>query len=171
MSSKTDLMIQEVLQGFEMRCTQGRTALLKILLRAKQALSQEQIAEKLAVREQQLDKATIYRALECFVEVGLVHRAYQQDRVWYYELSHRCSEKQCHPHFNCTACGKTFCLPNAKVPLAKGIKRGFVLQRQKVRLEGLCPKCNEVRKRKKKRGWKSGSRAMSKPRSTRSTRR
>ena len=149
MNRKTDRMIQETLREFELRCTPGRKALMKILLRAKQALSQEQIAEKLEAQEQELNKTSIYRALETFEEVGLVHRAFLQDRVWYYELSHQCSETQCHPHFHCLSCEKTSCLPNAKVPLAKGIKRGFVLQRQKVRLEGLCPKCNEKRKRSK----------------------
>ena len=132
---------ERILRSFGLRCTPGRLALLKILSEADQALSQEQIATLLKETDQSLNKVSIYRALESFVEAGLVHRAFLQNRVRHYELSFRCSTKQCHAHFHCIACGDTFCLPEAKVPLAEGLKKGFVLHRQKVHLEGLCPKC------------------------------
>ena len=141
MTDKQKRTVRDMLRGFGLRCTPGRKTLLDILLRQKKPLSQEQIAKKLHRRRQHLNKATIYRALETFVDLDLVHRAYLQDRVWYYELSRRCSKKQCHPHFTCTACGSMFCLPDVRVPLAKGLDKDFVLQRQQVRLEGLCPKC------------------------------
>lgn len=136
---------ERILRSFGLRCTPGRQALLKILLLTDQALSQEQIAAHLKETDQSLNKVSIYRALESFVETGLVHRAFLQNRVWHYELSFRCSEKQCHPHFHCYICRCTFCMPQVSVPLASGLEEGFVLERQQVRLEGMCPNCKDAK--------------------------
>jgi Fe2+ or Zn2+ uptake regulation protein len=63
------------------------------------------------------------------------------NRAWHFELANRCTEKQCHPHFTCTNCGVTHCLTDITLPLAQVSRKGFVISRQQVRLEGLCPAC------------------------------
>jgi Fur family ferric uptake transcriptional regulator len=131
--------ISEMLSNSGLRKTPQRVSILKVLDKAKKPVSQDQIAKKL--RDSAPDKVTIYRCLEKFVETELVHLAYIQDRISYYELSDRCTHKQCHPHFTCVNCGDTCCMANASVPMAKGISKGFRVQRQQVRLEGLCPNC------------------------------
>ncbi|MBN1844494.1 MAG: transcriptional repressor [Sedimentisphaerales bacterium] len=143
MSHWREMSPRRILQSFALRCTPGRKSILQILLQSEQALTQDQIADRLARRRRPLNKVTIYRSLECFLRAGLVHQAYQQDRIWHYELAHRCGKTQCHPHFSCYECGRTFCLPEVSVPLATGLRAGFVLVRQKVRLEGLCPDCQQ----------------------------
>ncbi|MHC4464097.1 MAG: hypothetical protein ACYS30_22105, partial [Planctomycetota bacterium] len=62
-------------------------------------------------------------------------------RAQHFELAHKCSENQCHPHFTCTSCGSTHCLTEMSPPMAKSPHKGFVIHRQQVRLEGLCPAC------------------------------
>jgi Fe2+ or Zn2+ uptake regulation protein len=64
-----------------------------------------------------------------------------QNRAWHFELADHCSEKQCHPHFTCTNCGVTHCLTDISMPIARIAGKGFVISRQQVRLEGLCPAC------------------------------
>ncbi len=144
MTTLREFPSERILRSFGLRCTPGRLALLKILAEANQPLSQEQIAALLKETKQSLNKVSIYRALKSFVITGLVHRAFLQNRVWHYELSFRCSTKQCHPHFHCYICGDTFCMPQVSVPLASGLQEGFVLKRQQVRLEGMCPKCKDA---------------------------
>ena len=75
------------------------------------------------------------------LKADLVHRAYVDERAAYYELSHDCSKEQCHPHFTCTNCGQTHCLTELEIPMAESPHQGFQIQRQQVRLEGLCPLC------------------------------
>jgi Fur family ferric uptake transcriptional regulator len=119
-------------------CTAARMAIVEVLAAAAHPLSQDQIAQALSAHP---DKVTIYRTLTSLVKADLVHRAYVDERAAYYELSHHCTEKQCHPHFTCTNCGQTHCLTELEIPMAKSPHQGFHIQRQKVRLEGLCPAC------------------------------
>jgi len=132
--------IAAMLHAAGLRYTRSRAAVLHVLLKAHGALTQEQIAQH--IDKKSPDKVTIYRTLESFATAGLVHRAYLQHRSWHYELAHRCANVQCHPHFFCRNCGAARCLHNTQIPLVKGLEKGFVIERQQVRLEGLCPTCN-----------------------------
>ena len=138
---KSDLQSQarQILKSAKLYCTAGRVAVLGILLKADGALRQDQIAERLG--KKRFDKVTIYRTLESLLKVGLVHKAYVEERARYFELAHNCSETQCHPHFTCTKCGSTHCLTDMSLPKAKRRHRGFLIHRQQTLLGGLCPAC------------------------------
>jgi Fur family ferric uptake transcriptional regulator len=140
MKSHTLKNVEKLLKQTGLRKTRQRIGILKVLARAKQPLTQEQIGNKL--RKAAPNKVTIYRCLEDFIEAGLVHRAYLHDRTEHYELGDNCTELQCHPHFTCTNCGEIFCLKGLFPPLTKGLKKGFVVHRQQVRIEGLCSACS-----------------------------
>ena len=88
------------------------------------------------------DRVSIYRALEAFVEKGLVHRAFVDDRTWLYETADRCGEDHCHPHFTCRVCGRVQCLVTVEVPIIKDMGPGFVAERQQIHISGLCPACS-----------------------------
>jgi Fur family transcriptional regulator, ferric uptake regulator len=120
--------------------TKAQVLVLRHLLRADRPLSREELVE--AIGEDCPDKVTIYRIMEKFCKKNIVHKAYLRDRAWKYELAHNCDEKQCHPHFTCTNCRKTFCLTDLSLPMIKGLQRGFIIHRQQVRIEGLCAKCS-----------------------------
>jgi Fur family ferric uptake transcriptional regulator len=139
MKPNLDLQARKMLKAAELYCTECRVAILKVLVRAGRPLSRVQIAQRLGKKH--LDKVTIYRTLASLLKVGLVHRAFMAKRAWHFELADRCSENQCHPHFTCTSCGSTHCLTEMSLPMAKSPHKGFVIHRQQVRLEGLCPKC------------------------------
>jgi len=130
---------REMLKEARLYCTEARIAILKALMQAARPLRQDQVAEQVTRRA--LNKVTVYRTLESLVAVGLVHRAFTQNRAWHFELADHCTEKQCHPHFTCTSCGVTHCLTDISVPIARIANKGFVVSRQQVRLEGLCPAC------------------------------
>ena len=129
----------KLLLSVKLRRTGPRVAILTVLLSADRPLTQHQIAAKLGARRP--DKVTTYRTLETFVKAGLVHKAYLQDRKWHFELAHNCTDTQCHPHFTCNSCGQTRCLPEISVPMANA-ENGFVIEHQRVQLEGLCPDCS-----------------------------
>jgi Fur family ferric uptake transcriptional regulator len=130
---------RQMLRDARLYCTEPRLAILQVLMQAARPLRQDQVAEQLTLRA--LNKVTVYRTLESLIEVGLVHRAFTYERAWYFELADRCTEHQCHPHFTCTSCGVTHCLTDILLPMAKIPQKGFVVNRQQVRLEGLCPAC------------------------------
>jgi len=132
--------IEKLLSSANLRRTGPRVSILGVLLGARRPQTAEQIAVSLAPAAP--DKVTIYRTLEILVAAGLVHKAFLQERTWHFELARNCTESQCHPHFTCTNCGDMYCLTEMSLPMAKSPHKGFVIGRQRVQLEGLCPKCN-----------------------------
>lgn len=138
---KPDLEIKarEMLKAARLYCTAGRIEILITLIKAGKPLSQDQIA--LRSGKKRFDKATVYRTLESLLDVGLVHKVFMDKRARHFELAHNCTEHQCHPHFTCTNCGDTHCLKGILLPMAKSPHKGFIIHRQQVRLEGLCPSC------------------------------
>lgn len=137
--SDLDIQAQKMLKAAKLYSTQGRVAILKVLIKAGKPLSQDEIAGRSGRKH--FDKVTIYRTLESLLKVGLVHKAFIDKRAWHFELAHNCSERQCHPHFTCTSCGSTHCLTGVSLPMARSPHKGFIIHRQQVRLEGLCPAC------------------------------
>ncbi len=140
MESRTLHKVQQMLKSARLRRTKPRSDILTALLKAHQPLTREQIAERIGADAP--NKVTIYRALETFVAADIVHKAFVQDRTWYFELSHHCTADQCHPHFSCTSCGQTDCLPELRIPMTAD-SNGYIIQHQRVQLEGLCPKCSK----------------------------
>jgi Fur family transcriptional regulator, ferric uptake regulator len=139
MTHPLDDKARHLLKKAGLYCTEARIAILRVLMEAGSPLRQDQIGGRLADRS--LNKVTVYRTLESLAEAGLVHRAFLHKRTWHFELADHCTEKQCHPHFTCTSCGETRCLTGISLPMATIPQEGFVIRRQQVRLEGLCPAC------------------------------
>lgn len=137
--SNTDTQARKMLKAAKLYCTSGRVAVLKVLIQANKPLNQVQIALRLG--KERFDKVSIYRTLESLSEVGLVHKAFVEKRAWHFELAHNCTKSQCHPHFTCIRCGGTHCLTGMSLPMARSPYRGFIIHRQRIRLEGLCPTC------------------------------
>jgi len=134
-----EIKAREMLKAAKLYCTHGRIDILTVLMKAGKPLSHDQIAGLSGGKR--FDKVTIYRTLESLLGVGLVHKAFMDKRAWHFELAHNCTEHQCHPHFTCTSCGNTTCLMEISLPMTKSPYKGFVIRRQQVRLEGLCPTC------------------------------
>jgi Fe2+ or Zn2+ uptake regulation protein len=139
MTGQPDDKARHMLKEARLYCTEARVAILRVLMEAASPLRQDQIGNRLESRT--LNKVTVYRTLDSLVEAGLVHRAFMQNRAWHFELADHCSEKQCHPHFTCTSCGVTRCMTDISLPMARIPQEGFIINRQQVRLEGLCPAC------------------------------
>jgi len=139
--TKTDSVLQarSMLKAAKLYCTKVRVAILEVFMKADEPLSQEQISRRLGKKH--FDKVTIYRTLESLLKVGLVHKAFIEKRASHFELAHNCTESQCHPHFTCTNCGSTHCLTEISLPMAQSPHKGFIIHRQQVRFEGLCPAC------------------------------
>lgn len=128
----------QLLESVRLRQTAPRLAILEVLLKAKAPLTREQIAEQIGADAP--NKTTIYRTLTHLVDKNLVHQAYLEDRTGHYELAHNCGKHQCHPHFTCSQCEQTVCMTEVFAPIVE-LPKGFTLQRQQIRLEGICDKC------------------------------
>ena len=105
------------LREASIRSTSARVKVLAALLDARCALSHQDVQDTLV----DLDRVTLYRALDCLTDAGLAHKIAGDDRIFRYSAGtehgansqsvHSPAQHQ-HGHFKCTRCGKVFCLDN-----------------------------------------------------------
>ena len=150
MKSEIKEKVDRLLDSAKLKKTLPRRTVLEVLLNAAHPQTADEIG--LAMGKARPNKVTVYRTLESMVDAGLVHKAFVEERSQHYELADKCTEHQCHPHFVCTDCGGTSCLHDVSVPMATSTPAGFVIHRQQIRLEGLCPTCGAEEKSASLRG-------------------
>jgi Fur family ferric uptake transcriptional regulator len=95
----------------------------------------------------QVDRATIYRTIELFEQLGIVHRV---NIGWKYKIELSDVFLGHHHHFHCINCGKTFTLPAS--PMLETMidtvvsKEGYSPRGHQLEVHGLCPTCVSKRK-------------------------
>jgi Fur family ferric uptake transcriptional regulator len=92
-----------------------------------------------------VDRATIYRTVELFERLGIVHRL---NIGWKYKIELSDVFQGHHHHFYCTNCNKTFPLPanamlETMIDSATG-KDGFSPRGHQLEVYGLCQNCSKV---------------------------
>lgn len=144
-----DEQLKQILKEFDLKVTKVRLCVLDLLLQSRIAMSHSQITDALEAFE--LDKVTLYRTLNTFVEVGLAHKVATDERNWLYAIysedvhhhhQHDHHESP-HAHFICEACDKIYCFPieEKQIDLKKAELEGFSIKQHEIRLHGTCPVC------------------------------
>lgn len=121
------------------RNTPSKQAVLDILKSSGEALSQEDIEQKV---KGSMDRVTVYRVLNSFCEDGYVHKILSDDGKYYFAICVNCKEKKAHQHdhfhFRCVNCGKVECL---KEKVKVKIPEGYRLEGIHCLLTGYCLDC------------------------------
>ena len=144
----------KLLRDHGIRVTQARLSVLSVLLDSGRALSHLELHDKLP----DMDRVTLYRALDCLTDGGLAHKISSDDRVFRYSsgnelpTTERTPGKQHqHGHFKCTRCTRVFCLNDAE-PLAalreqleqslqNSLGAGFQSHDVELTMKGWCADC------------------------------
>jgi Fur family ferric uptake transcriptional regulator len=148
------------------RVTQARISVLDTLLKARNAMSHQDVQDALT----SMDRVTLYRALDCLTEAGLTHKIASDDRIFRYSVGKEHSEHQHahkhgqhaqhqHGHFKCTRCSRVFCLDGSsyagllesvlptsiKNPLQSALQttlgKGFQSHDVELTIKGFCADC------------------------------
>lgn len=118
-----------------LKATKGRLEVMRLFFEAAgQPLAQREIMEKARLR---LNRANLYRILKALLDAGIIQKAYAGERGFLFELA----GGRCHPHFSCRGCGMTACLEGLVVRAKGTVRKGFLIEKQSVLIEGLCPSC------------------------------
>lgn len=130
---------EELLQAHKLSRTSGRIALLKLLAVQERPVSVEFLQRNLG----ELDQVTLYRALDAFIERGMVVQFDFGHGHAHYELTH---DRVHHHHAVCNSCGKIEDIPAQDRPdLMKTTLQktpGFAqLNRHSLEFYGLCVSC------------------------------
>lgn len=116
------------------RLTPARQAVLAHLQASAAALTQPELLAALP----QLDRVTLYRALDWLVAQGLVHRLIGDDRVGRFHAAD--AGRGSDAHFQCQRCGRILCLAGpAPIP---ALPPGCTVTHVAVMVCGCCPDCS-----------------------------
>lgn len=134
--------VADILKQNNLSNTTGRQKILQLFLNSDGALEHADIEKKTG---EHLDRVTVYRTLQSFVEKGLIHVIPSSDNSIKYALcKNDCTEGHHHDHhihFYCYKCHNTFCLDDVATPQAN-LPSGYQLQQMEVIAKGTCPACN-----------------------------
>ena len=132
--------VNQVLKDNEYKLTPQRNAILDVFFEHKSRfLSAEEIYTKSKEKYLQTNFSTIYRNLEIFEKLGILHKTNISDGTFYYGLI---SEDTHHHHIICKSCGKTESIDFCPFPdIHEKINKKFTLTDHKFELYGYCEKC------------------------------
>lgn len=92
-----------------------------------------------------VDRATVYRTIELFERLGIVHRL---NIGWKYKIELSDVFHSHHHHFYCTNCNKTYPLPANNMLEAMidttVANDGFAPRGHQLEIYGLCPQCSKT---------------------------
>lgn len=136
----------EELKQANLQITQPRIAALQLFEGHNTPLDSDHIINHLE-KEFGIDRATVFRILNVFVEKGLIRRLEFGEGKARYELA-----KEDHHHLICDNCGKVIDFPDTMIPpieeqLSKKYK--FHIQRHSLEFFGLCEDCEKKLSSKK----------------------
>lgn len=123
------------------RKTKAQTTVLNLLQHEPGALSHDGITAKL---EQTMDRVTLYRILNRFVEDGLAHRIVADDgRQYFASCQTDCRHDHTahgHLHFRCVICDQVECVPGE---VDYRLPAGYLVDNSNIVLSGSCRSCRE----------------------------
>jgi Fur family ferric uptake transcriptional regulator len=126
------------------RVTRQRALIWDALVRAEgRHLSAREVAEAVQTADPELHQATIYRALDVFVDDGLVRRTEFGDGRAVYEIA----ATHLHHHVVCVVCGAVAHVHDEAVRAALGrieLESGFAIAETELSFYGTCPACRAL---------------------------
>ena len=132
---------ENILKQNRLSITDSRQKILELFFSRKGALSHSDIENKTG---QSIDRVTVYRTLQTFVESGIIHHIPTTDNSSKYALCKNDCEPghhhDNHVHFICDECNKTVCLDEVVVPAVK-LPKGFIPQHTEMVITGICGAC------------------------------
>lgn len=133
--------LDALLKKHGLRKTTFRKELLELFFESNSSITSEEIKRKISATN---DRVTIYRGLESFEKMGLIHRVPDNNNLTRYALCKtECNTHEHihnHAHFVCNDCNQTYCIDEIEIPKIKDSK-GFKIKSSKLTLEGSCPIC------------------------------
>ncbi|MEM6843466.1 MAG: transcriptional repressor [Bacteroidota bacterium] len=128
-----------ILKQYGQRITDGRVALLKLLMKKPQAFALTEIEKQLSIS---IDRVTIYRTLHTFESVGLLQKVIDSKGVGRYMFNQTNHHNiDTHPHLRCNECGKVVCLPCLPKEYLASLEK-YEIGEMYFLMEGTCLDCS-----------------------------
>lgn len=136
-----DETINDILKRNNLSVTESRKKILGLFIDHQGALHHGVIEKEL---RDEIDRVTIYRTLQTFVDKGIIHTIPTNENTIRYALcKEHCAagfHHDNHVHFICKVCGIATCLENVLIPVVK-LPKGFKPLQAEMVVSGICKDC------------------------------
>lgn len=135
---------EKILHASGYKLTAQRQVILDIIRNEKKKhLCIEEIFNEVKKAYPGIGLATVYRTLQLFEKLGLVHHILLDDGYMRFQII-EAKEKHQHHHLICEICGNVIDLEDMLGTLEKKllVKEGFTVKDHKVQFFGVCNKCS-----------------------------
>ena len=127
----------EILNNNKLKRTSCREGIIDVVIEAKQALSENEIRERLAGN---YDRTTFYRSFKTLEEHKILHKIVVNNQLVKYALDNAVTHKDEHAHFYCNECQTVKCLDAIPV-LNYQLPDGYSNDETEVLIKGTCAIC------------------------------
>lgn len=139
-----------------LKSTASRLAVVTLLAQNNYPHTHQDLLKKLPTN---FDRVTLYRVLDWLLQHQIIHRIAGDDRAWRFGLnlsdentsftainstnkqSKQLLKQHSHAHFQCSQCGKIFCLEDIKPKLSSSIPAHFTVDSIELNIKGQCADC------------------------------
>lgn len=128
---------KDILNNRKLKRTSCREGILEVVMTADQALSENEIKEKLAGN---YDRTTFYRSFKTLEEHKIIHKIVVDNQLVKYAIDNTVSHKEEHAHFYCKECNTVKCMDDIPVPRYQ-LPNGFYDTETDVLIKGVCSNC------------------------------
>lgn len=127
----------DILTAHHLKRTSCREGIIAVVMQADQALSEQEIRDRL---EGHYDRTTFYRSFKTLEEHQIIHKIVVDNQLVKYALDNSITHKWQHVHFYCNSCQSVKCLE--EVPVQKfELPDGFYGTETEVLIKGTCADC------------------------------
>ncbi|QZA81364.1 Fur family transcriptional regulator [Deefgea piscis] len=135
MNQTAQAQASELIKQTRARVTAARVNILAVLLTAQRPLSHQDV---LTTLDPDADRVTVYRVLDWLTDMALAHKLAGDDRVWRFSVA---SKPHQHAHFQCTRCGRFYCLEHVSTDLSLTVPAQFLIDAVEITVKGVCASC------------------------------
>ncbi len=127
----------ELLNKHNLKCTSCREGIVELVMKANQALSENEIREQLSG---DYDRTTFYRSFKTLVEHKIIHKIVVDNQLVKYALDNAVTNKDNHAHFYCNHCKTVKCMDTIPVKQYQ-LPDGYSDNETEVLIKGTCAIC------------------------------
>lgn len=141
----SDIEVKKIIREMQLKVTNQRMAILKILATSSQHFMAQEIFDKVHSQFPEIGFATVYRFLKKLTDFKYVTEVRMGGLPSRYEMA----PTHHHDHMSCTQCGKVVEFENFSIEALQekvAEELGFTLTGHVLELYGICPECQNERK-------------------------
>ncbi len=129
----------EILNKHNLKRTSCREGIIEVMMNANQALSENEIREKLSGN---YDRTTFYRSFITLEENKIIHKIVLDNQTVKYAVDNTVNHNCEHAHFYCNDCKTIKCMDSVSINKIQ-LPEGFTNEETKIIIKGKCANCNK----------------------------